>query len=103
MVTVRLRTVQEGGITPDISVPQLSDPDAARRSELSIRESDLRRHLVNEVTMDDKKLEADRQPDPRFKMTADEVKAKGIKDFQLYYAMETLRRTGGTALAVKGK
>jgi hypothetical protein len=27
--------------------------------------------------------------------------AKGIKDFQLYYALETLRRTGGTVLAAR--
>ncbi len=95
------RSVQEGGIVPDISVPQLSDPDARRRSELSIRESDLRRHLVNEVALDDKKLEADRQQDPRFKMTAEELQAKGIKDFQLHYAIETLRRTAGVAVAKK--
>ncbi|MFM5949579.1 MAG: S41 family peptidase [Novosphingobium sp.] len=95
------RSVQEGGIVPDIAVPQLSDPDARRRAELSIRESDLRRHLVNEVAMDDKKLEADRQQDPRFKMTAEELKAKGIKDFQLYYAIQTLRRTAPPAMASK--
>lgn len=95
------RSVQEGGIVPDIAVPQLSDPDARRRSEMSIRESDLRRHLVNEVALDDKKLEADRQQDPRFKMTAEELEAKGIKDFQLHYAIETLRRTAGVAVAKK--
>lgn len=95
------RSVQEGGIVPDIAVPQLSDPDARRRAELTVRESDLRRHLVNEAAMDDKKLEADRQPDPRFKMTADELKAKGIKDYQLYYAVQTLRRTSPPALAKK--
>ncbi len=95
------RSVQEGGIVPDIAVPQLSDPDARRRAELTVRESDLRRHLVNEAAMDDKKLEADRQADPRFKMTADELKAKGIKDFQLYYAVQTLRRTAPPALAKK--
>jgi carboxyl-terminal processing protease len=95
------RSVQEGGILPDIMVPQLSDPDARRRAELSIRESDLRRHLVNEVAMDDKKLEADRQPDPRYKLSADELKAKGIKDYQLYYAIQTLRRTAPPALAKK--
>ena len=94
------RSVQEGGIVPDIAVPQLSDPDARRRSEMSIRESDLRRHLVNEVALDDKKLEADRQQDPRFKMTPEELQAKGIKDFQLYYATQTLRRT---AVPVMGK
>ena len=94
------RSVQEGGIDPDIRVPQLTDPDARRRSELSVRESDLRHHLVNEASLDDKKLENDRQADPRFKLTADELKAKGIKDFQLYYALQTLRRT---TLAVKRK
>ena len=98
------RSVQEGGIDPDIRVPQLSDPDARRRSEMAIRESDLRRHLVNEINMDDKKLEADRQDDPRFKLSAEQLTAKGIDDFQLYYAKETLRRTGsGAALASKGK
>lgn len=95
------RSVQEGGIVPDIAVPQLSDPDARRRAELTVRESDLRRHLVNEAAMDDKKLEADRQPDPRFKMSADELKAKGIKDYQLFYAVQTLRRTAPPALAKK--
>jgi carboxyl-terminal processing protease len=95
------RSVQEGGILPDIVVPQLSDPDARRRAELSIRESDLRRHLVNEVAMDDKKLEADRQQDPRFKLSAEELKAKGIKDYQLYYAMQTLRRTAPPVMAKK--
>lgn len=89
------RSVQEGGIEPDIRVPQLSDPDARRRSEQTVRESDLRRHLVNEAGMDDRKLEGDRQDDPRFKMTAEELKAKGIKDFQLYYALQTVHRTGG--------
>ncbi len=97
------KSVQEGGIEPDIKVPQLSDPDARRRSELALRESDLRRHLVNEVSLDDKKLEADKQDDPRFKQTAEELKAKGIADFQLHYAIETLRRTGGAMLARRGK
>lgn len=95
------RSVQEGGILPDIMVPQLSDPDARRRAELTVRESDLRRHLVNEASIDDKKLEADRQADPRFKMSAEELKAKGIKDYQLHYAVQTLRRTAPTALAKK--
>ncbi len=97
------KSVQEGGIEPDIKVPQLSDPDARRRSELALRESDLRRHLVNEVSLDDKKLEADQQEDPRFKLTAEQLKAKGITDFQLYYAIETLKRTGGALLASRGK
>ena len=93
------RSVQEGGIEPDIRVPQISDPDARKRSALAYRESDLRGHLVNEVDLDDKKLEDDKQQDPRFKMTPEELKAKGIEDFQLWYAIGTVRRTMGPALA----
>lgn len=100
--TPKGRSVQEGGIDPDIRVPQLSDPDAAVRSQRAFRESDLRNHLVNEIALDDKQLEADKQPDPRFRLTADEVKAKGIKDYQLYYAIQTLRRASpAPALAAK--
>jgi carboxyl-terminal processing protease len=87
------RSVQEGGIEPDIRVPQISDPDARKRAALSYRESDLRGHLVNDVDLDDKKLEDDKQQDPRFKMTPEELKAKGIEDFQLWYAINTIRRT----------
>jgi carboxyl-terminal processing protease len=36
-------------------------------------------------------------------MTPDQLKAKGIKDFQLYYALETLHRTARPALASKRK
>lgn len=93
------RSVQEGGIEPDIRVPQISDPDARKRAEMSYRESDLRRHLVNEAGLDDKKLETDKQDDPRFKLTSDQLKTRGITDFQLYYALETLRRASGTTLA----
>ena len=49
----------------------------------------------------DQESEADRQADPRFKMTAEELQAKGIKDFQLYYAIQTLRRTAPPAMAKK--
>ena len=91
------RSVQEGGIEPDIRVPQLSDPDMRKRSERSMRESDLRGHLINEISLDERQLETDKLDDPRFKMTADELKAKNIKDFQLYYALETLRRTAPPA------
>ena len=97
------RSVQEGGIEPDIRVPQISDPDAKKRAEMSYRESDLRRHLVNEAGLDDKKLETDKQDDPRFKMTADQLKAKNITDVQLYYAIEPLRRASATTLAAAPK
>lgn len=93
------KSVQEGGIEPDIRVPQLSDPDAAKRAKLQIRESDLRGHLINEISMDDKKLESDKAEDPRFKETPEGLKAKGITDFQLHYAIATLKRTGGSQLA----
>ena len=93
------RSVQEGGIEPDIRVPQLSDPDAAKRAKLALRESDLRGHLINEVSMDDKKLEADTKQDPRFKQTPEQLKAQGITDFQLSYAIATIKRTGGAQLA----
>jgi carboxyl-terminal processing protease len=93
------RSVQEGGIEPDIAVPQISDPDMRARAARLFRESDLRGHLVNEVDLDDKALEQDKLEDPRFKLTAEELKAKGIEDFQLYYAMQTLKRTNVGALA----
>ena len=94
------RSVQEGGIDPDVRVPQISDPDMRKRALRSYRESDLRGHLINELK-DDKDLETDKGEDPRFKMTAEELKAKGIDDFQLYYAVQTLGRTAQQALAVK--
>lgn len=90
------RSVQEGGIQPDIRVPQLTDPDARRRAEDTIRESDLKGHLVNDASLNDKDLEDDKTADPRFKMTPDELKAKGIKDFQMWYAEQTLARAAGT-------
>ena len=94
------RSVQEGGIDPDITVPQISDPDLRKRAQRFYRESDLRGHLINEIK-DDKDLERDKTPDPRFKMTPEELKTKGIDDFQLYYALQTLGRTAPQALAVR--
>jgi carboxyl-terminal processing protease len=93
------RSVQEGGIEPDIRVPQLSDPDAAKRAKYNLRESDLRGHLVNEVDLEDEALEADRAEDPRFTLTAAQLEEQGIEDFQLDYALRTLRRTGGAVIA----
>jgi carboxyl-terminal processing protease len=95
------RSVQEGGIKPDIRVPQLTDPDYKKR--VSVRESDLRRHLVNELKDNNKDLEEDRIDDPRFAMTAEQLKAKGIDDFQLYYAMETLQRLGSKTMKLAAK
>ena len=96
-------SVQEGGITPDIAVPQLSDPDLAKRAKFQMRESDLRGHLINEIGLDDDAVEKDSRADPRFLQTAEELKDKGIEDFQLYYALETLRRTSPKSIAARAK
>ena len=96
-------SVQEGGIKPDIRVPQLSDPDLAKRSKFTMRESDLRGHLINELGIKDEDLENDTRTDPRFQLTAEELEQKGIEDFQLHYAVETLRRTSPNSVASRKK
>ncbi|MXO91371.1 PDZ domain-containing protein [Altererythrobacter aquaemixtae] len=92
-------SVQEGGISPDIKVPQLSDPDLEKRARFQLRESDLRGHLVNELALEDKALETDKLDDPRFQLTAAQLKEQGVDDFQLHYALETLRRTRPSNIA----
>ena len=89
------RSVQAGGIDPDIPVPQLSDPDYKDRKV--IREADLRRHLLAQSNVEDKLLEADNTPDPRFMMTPASLEKQGIKDFQLFYALNTIKRLSSTA------
>jgi carboxyl-terminal processing protease len=91
------RSVQEGGIEPDIQVPQLSDPDYKTRPRF--READLGRHLINEAKVDNSVLEADDKPDPRFSATAEQLKAKGVTDFQLSYALDTINRLARTQTA----
>jgi carboxyl-terminal processing protease len=91
------RSVQEGGIEPDIAVPQLSDPDYKTRPRF--READLRRHLINEAKVDNAVLEDDTKPDPRFAATAEQLKAKGVTDFQLNYALDTIARLAKTPAA----
>jgi carboxyl-terminal processing protease len=95
------KSVQEGGIKPDIAVPQISDADYALRQKYQTRESDLRGHLINELGLKDEELEADRVPDPRFQLTSVQLEEQGIKDFQLHYAMETLRRTTKSTVALR--
>ncbi|HEY0270141.1 MAG TPA: S41 family peptidase [Sphingomonas sp.] len=87
------RSVQEGGIQPDVLVPQLSDPDYKTRPKF--REDDLRRHLINAAKIDDSVLEDDSKPDPRFAATADALKKQGVSDYQLDYAIHTLNRMAG--------
>jgi carboxyl-terminal processing protease len=96
-------SVQEGGIKPDLLVPQISDPDYKVRPVL--READLRRHLINQDKVDDSVLEDDVRIDPRFSATADQLKKQGIEDFQLDYALKTIARLGPKTpqVATKGK
>ncbi|UIJ47485.1 S41 family peptidase [Sphingomonas cannabina] len=89
------RSVQEGGIEPDITVPQLSDADYKTRPVF--READLRRHLINEAKVDNKVLEEDTVEDPRFAATAEALEKKGVKDFQLDYAVKTIARLSTVA------
>ena len=84
------RSVQEAGIDPNVPVPQLSDARNTDRPRL--READLRRHLINEVKTDDKLIEVDAKTDPRFAMTAEELKKSGVTDYQLDYAVRLLSR-----------
>lgn len=93
-------SVQEGGIRPDLIVPQISDPDYKERPV--IREADLRAHLINADKVDDSVLEEDVTTDPRYAATVEELKKKGVDDFQLHYAVQTIARLGGRPLmAVK--
>ena len=87
--------MQAGGIDPDIAVPQLTDEDYKDRRV--VREADLRRHLLAQAKVEDKLLEADDSPDPRFTAKPAELEKKGIKDFQLYYAINTLKRLASPA------
>ncbi len=90
------RSVQEAGIEPDVAVPQLTDPTRADRPRL--READLRRHLINEVKDGTEKIvESDAKDDPRFAATAEDLKKKGVTDFQLDYAARLLDRLAPAA------
>ena len=84
--------MQEAGIEPDILVPQLSDP--SRNDRPRVREADLRNHLVAEKGADDRILEEDGKPEPRFAVSAEELKKQGITDFQLDYAVKLVNRLG---------
>ena len=52
---------------------------------------------AREVTVDNDVIEDDGKPDPRFTATPDQLKAKGIEDFQLHYALQTISRLGRNA------
>jgi carboxyl-terminal processing protease len=91
------RSVQESGIDPDIQVPQLSDPRVSERKPL--READLKKHLINEVKdSTDRLVEQDSIQDPRFVAKADDLKAKGVLDYQMDYALKLVSRLAPAAL-----
>jgi carboxyl-terminal processing protease len=91
------RSVQESGIDPDIQVPQLSDPRVSERKPL--READLKKHLINEVKdSTDRLVEQDSIQDPRFVAKADDLKAKGVLDYQMDYALKLVGRLAPAAL-----
>jgi len=92
------RSVQEGGVEPDILVPQLTDPDYKSRPRL--READLKRHLLNQAKVDNSILENDAKADPRFAANPDELKKAGVEDFQLDYAIRTIARLANPAVQV---
>ena len=95
-------SVQTLGIEPDVIVPQLSDPNYKDRPRL--READLRHHLVNELKADDRTIETDAKPNPRFAETTESLKRQGIEDYQMAYALRILGRLGGrTVTAGLGK
>ncbi len=84
------RSVQEAGIEPDITVPQLSDPNY--KEQRFVREADLRQHLRNAAVKDDKIIEDDDKDNPRFAKTATDLEKAGIKDYQLDYALKIIGR-----------
>ncbi len=83
-------SVQEGGIEPDLDVPQLTNPNW--RNAPRFREADLRSHLINETAVQDDVIEDDVRSDPRFSATSEELAEEGITDFQMHYAVETISR-----------
>ena len=52
----------------------------------------MRRHLLAQAQVKDNLLESDSTPDPRFSAKPEDLKKQGIKDFQLDYALKTLKR-----------
>ena len=90
------RSIQAGGIEPDIVVPQISDEGS---QQLAVRESDLRKHLLAEVGSDDALLSQEDPPSPRFSATPASLKRRGVSDFQLHYAINILGRLGPASIA----
>ena len=68
---------------------------------LQIRSALTSEVLLGQANVDDKLLEDDDfSKDPRFMFTPAELEKKGIKDFQLDYALKTLKRLGTKSTSV---
>lgn len=93
------RPVQARGVVPDVAVPQLSDPDYKSRAATRVRESDVKGHLA----IDDKEPIPEPAEQPRFSDTAETLKARGITDFQLDYAVRAVRLQAGVPLRVAAR
>jgi carboxyl-terminal processing protease len=97
------RSVQEQGIEPDIDVAQLSADQKPSDKSPFLSEAELGGHLVNDKKASDRSEEKDAKIDPRQSATVEQLKKQGVDDFQLQYAMQLLRRLGGTAVAAVKK
>ena len=53
--------------------------------------------LITCGSVDDDVVQEDGKPDPRFLATAEELKRKGVEDYQLHYALQTIARLGRNA------
>ena len=51
------------------------------------------------MDLEDEALEFDIKADPRFSLTAEQLAEQGVEDFQLDYALRTLRRTAAPVIA----
>jgi carboxyl-terminal processing protease len=89
------RSIQGEGIEPDIIVPQLTD--GSRKARINLRESDLRRHLYADVPVEDAELIETDPVAPRFTVTAASLKSRGVRDFQLDYAVNIISRANPPA------
>jgi carboxyl-terminal processing protease len=96
------RSVQEQGIEPDIDVLQLSAGQKATDRPNLLTEAELGGHLVNAKKEADHSEEKDAKGDPRQVATPEQLKAQGVEDYQLDYALKLIRRVAPDAV-VKAK
>ena len=57
----------------------------------------LQSHAQRDVPVSNDIVEDDGKPDPRFAATPEDLKKKGVEDFQLYYALNTIKRLSAPA------